>query len=107
MADIIMSVKRPVGDDDNLAEIAKVSFGERGRLALLSANPAFQSVLENVLSAVNAQEELRIKVPPPPEAEPMSVHRASIKRDDPDLLDAMREYMEQKYDLHLSQDGEP
>src|SRR6266446_2916758 len=106
MADITLSVKRPTGDDGDLTEIGKISFGERGNLTLLSAGPGFQSALENILAAVNAQEELRIKVPPPPEAEAMSLFRRSVKRDEPDLLQAMCDYMEQKYDLYLSQDAE-
>src|SRR5262245_56153481 len=103
-AEITLSIKRPSGEDDELTEIGKVSFGAHGELTLLSANTGFQSALENVLRAVNAETELRIKVPPPPEAAPLSLFRRTVKRDEPDLLEAMCDYMEQKYDLFLAQE---
>jgi len=102
--EITLIVKRP-DDEDDLVEIGKVAFGERGKLTLLSASAAFRSALESVIAAVNEQDELRIKVPPPPEAEPMSVFRRTVTRDEPDLLEAMCDYTEQKYNLHLVQES--
>lgn len=99
--EIVLTVQR-LEDDDTVTDIGKLSFGDHGKLTVISAEAAFKSVLETIVSTVNAQEELRIKVPPPPDAEPGSLYRRSATRDDADLLDVMREYLDQKYGLILN-----
>jgi hypothetical protein len=87
--------------DDTLREVGRVAFAERGQLMLLSALPDYRALLERILEAVNGQETLTIKVPPPAGEEPGSVFSATVRRNDPKLLDAVQDHLEQQYDLHL------
>lgn len=76
-----------------------------GRLRLLESDPAYTAALEGVVEAVNGQEALRVKVPPPPEAEERGVWWSTITRDHPDdLVDSLPPYFEQKYNLLLTPD---
>jgi hypothetical protein len=45
---------------------------------------------------------LRVKSPAPPEADPTGIVWRSVERDDPELLKALGEYLEQKYELYLA-----
>jgi hypothetical protein len=94
-------VLRREGDDD-LREIGKVSVGDGGRLTLVGASGPFRGPLRDIIDAVNGLEEIRIKVPPPRGAEPGALYRRSVTRSEPDLLDALGAYLEQKYDLLLA-----
>ena len=49
-------------------------------------------------------EELSIKVPPPRGEKPFGVYYLTVARTAPDLLDMMRQYLEQAYDLLLEED---
>src|SRR5262245_49251430 len=89
------------GADDALREVGRIGFGPRGHLTLLSARPGYYDILERVLQAVNVQETLTIKVPPPAGGNPGSVFVATVRRDDPELLSVVRDYLEQQYDLHV------
>lgn len=84
--------------------IGRLGCDGNGRLHLLEADPAYTAALGSVLEAVNGQEALRVKVPPPPEAEEGGVWWSTITRDDPDLLDSLPPYFEQKYNLLLTPD---
>lgn len=88
-------------DDDSLREIGQVTVGDAGRMTLVDASGAFRLPLQDIVDTVNALDELRIKVPPPPGAAPGSLFRRSFARSEPDVLDALREYLDQKYDLVL------
>jgi len=101
-ADVIFKVQRRDPDDESLTEIGKLAFGAQGQLTLLSAEPAFQLPLANIVATVNGQEALRVKTAPPPEAEPTSLVWRTVQRDDPDLLEYFVEFMEQKYALYLT-----
>lgn len=84
--------------------IGKVAIGQRGRIALLEADAGYAEALRGVIDGVNSLDELRIKTAPPPEAEPGALYRRNVSRDDPDLLDALGEFLEQKYDLRIVQE---
>jgi hypothetical protein len=92
-------------DDDSLHPLGRVAQGARGQLTLLSASPGYEGPLRNILAAVNAQEQLRVKVPPPPGSEPYALHVRTVTRDDADLADALKDYLEQKYGLVLADDA--
>ena len=83
-------------------DIGAVSYGPGGHLEVVSADPKYRTFLANVVATVNATDELSIKVPPPPDAEPYSVYFRIVDRTAPDLLDVMRTYLERDYDLLLA-----
>jgi len=81
--------------------VGKLAIGERGRIDLLEAADGFEPALRRVIAAVNSLDELRIKAPPPPDADPGALYRRTVTRDDADLTFAIGAFMEQKYDLRL------
>lgn len=81
--------------------IGTIAIGQRGRIDVLDADAGYAEALRGVIDGVNALDELRIKTAPPPEAEPGALYRRNVSRDDPDLLDAIGEFLEQKYDLRI------
>lgn len=88
--------------DDSLYPIGKVMLGPRGELTLTSAGEGFEEPLQNILQAVNSLDEFRIKVPSPPGSEPFSLDAKSVGRDNPDSPSALRDFLEQRYGLVLS-----
>jgi hypothetical protein len=82
-------------------DLGAVSFGPRGELAVVAAEPQLGPYLAGIVEAVNAQAELTIKVPPPEGAEPFSVYFMKVPRTSPKLLERMRLYLEQKHDVIL------
>ena len=101
-AEVILQIQRRNSDDENPTPIGKVSVGERGMLKLVDSDPAFKDALKNIVDAVNGKEKLRVKSPPPPEAHPTAIVWRSVERDDPELLQALSEYLEQKYELFVA-----
>jgi hypothetical protein len=81
--------------------IGRIAIGSRGHVEVLEADEGYAEALRGVIDGVNALDELRIKTAPPPEAEPGALYRRTVSRDDPDLLDALGEFLEQKYDLRI------
>jgi hypothetical protein len=96
-----LRVERYDPASDLSVELGRLSFGPRGVLALVSARPPYERLLAGVVEAVNARDELVLKVPPPPGGKPMGVYHLSVARTAPDLLERMGDYLEQKYDLLL------
>jgi hypothetical protein len=86
-------------------DIGTLRYGRGGHLEVVTADPAFQTYLAEVVDTVNATEELSIKVPPPPDAEPYSVFFRIVDRTAPDLLDVMRTYLERDYGLLLAKES--
>jgi hypothetical protein len=86
-------------------DIGTLSYGQRGHLEVVTADPAYQAYLDEVVTTVNATDELSIKVPPPPDAEPYSVWFRTVDRTAPDLLDVMRTYLERDYGLLLAKES--
>ncbi len=82
-------------------EIGRVQFGQRGQLSLVSAVPEHRRDLEEKIININQQDELRIKVAPPPEAPKFSIYVSAVNRDDPELLDVVIAYMRQSHGLEL------
>ena len=82
-------------------ELGTLDYGPRGQLAVASARPGYQRLLDDIVKGVNAREEIVIKVPPPPGGKPLGIYHLSVDRGAPNLLDRMMEYFEQKYDLLL------
>ncbi len=104
--------KRPVFraalvDDETEEEtpLGRVAVGDAGALILLEAVPGQEDFLANLLRDINAKEAFRLKVPPPPEAEPFEVYGQLTRRTDPDILDAVRNYLETYYDVVLTPEG--
>jgi hypothetical protein len=94
-------VRRIDPTDDLPIDVGTVTFGARGELAVVAAEPQHEKFLADVIEAVNAKEVLRIKVPPPPEAEQFSIYSQTVARTAPDLLDVMRTYLQQRFELAL------
>jgi hypothetical protein len=86
-------------------DIGTVTFGPQGELAVVAAEPNLEKFLGTIVEEVNAKKELRIKVPPPAGAKPFSTYKMTVARTAPDLLDVMRTYLQQKYDLVLVEEG--
>jgi hypothetical protein len=82
-------------------DLGTVTFGPKGELGIVSAKPNFADYLNNIVTTVNGKKELSIKVPPPQGAEPLSVYFLVVGRTASDLLDMMRQYLEQTYDILL------
>ena len=82
-------------------ELGTLTYGPRGQLAVASARPGYEHLLDDIVKGVNAREEIVIKVPPPPGGKPLGIYHLAVDRGAPDLLDRMMEYFEQKYDLML------
>ena len=96
---------RRIDREDDLGvqiDVGTVTFGAEGELAVVAAEPHLVKFLGDVVEAVNAKKELRIKVPPPADAKPFSIYSLTVARSAPDLLDIMRTYLEQKFDLVLA-----
>jgi hypothetical protein len=86
-------------------DIGTLSYGEGGHLEVVTADPDYQTYLAEVVDTVNGTDELSIKVPPPPDAEPYSVWFRTVDRTAPDLLDVMRTYLERDYGLLLAKES--
>jgi hypothetical protein len=105
--EVILQIQRRNTEDESPTAIGKVSVGERGKLTLVDCDPAFAAAIKNVVEAVNGKDKLRVKSPPPPEADPTGIVWRSVERDDPELLEALGEYLRQKYDLYLVPEKAP
>ena len=64
-APLTLRVQRLDRDLDLPIDVGTVTFGPQGELAVVSTEPFFDEYLGNIVNAVNAKKELRIKVPPP------------------------------------------
>lgn len=93
--------------DGAATRIGRLAIGARGMLAVVEADPLFAEPLRSVVDAVNAQESLRIKAPPPPNEAEGGIAHDTVLRDDPQAGFAVRELMEQKYDLRMVAAGAP
>ena len=98
---LTFKVQRLDRDDDLRIDLGTVAFGAQGKLAVVAAQPKLEQYLADVVEAVNGKKELNIKVPPPKGAPDFSVCFKMVARTAPDLLDRMRQYLEQNYDLVL------
>ncbi len=81
--------------------VGRLSVGPAGQMTLAQADEDYDSSLRNIIALVNGLETLRIKVPVP-DSEPGGITFQDVRRDDPDLTTALQQYLEQKYDLHLT-----
>ncbi len=102
---LTLRVQRRDWATDLRVDLGTVTFGPQGQLAVVSARPNFEKYLSNLVAEVNAKNELSIKVPPPEGGRPMGVYFMTVARTAPDLLDMMRQFLEQKYDLLLVDDN--
>jgi hypothetical protein len=98
---LTLRVQRLDRRNDLKVDLGSVTFGPQGQLAVVAAKPNFEAYLANIVETVNAKKELNIKVPPSEGAKPFSICFLTVARTAPDLLDMMRQYLEQKYDLLL------
>jgi hypothetical protein len=85
-------------------DLGTVSFGPQGELALVAAQPHFDGYLTKVIEAVNARPTLSVKTPPPAGGPAHGIAYVTVERTAPDLLDWMRKFLEQKYDLLLTEE---
>jgi hypothetical protein len=90
--------------DSRPIDVGAVTFGPRGELALVSARPNFDGFLAKLIETVNARPTLSVKAPPAEGAPPHSIYYVTVERTAPDLLDWMRRFLEQKYDLLLTEE---
>jgi hypothetical protein len=84
-------------------DLGTVTFGPQGELALVSAQTNFDGFLTKVIEAVNARPTLSVKSPPPEGGQPHAIYYVTVERTAPDLLDWMRKFLEQNYDLLLTE----
>ncbi len=103
-APLTLRVQRIDREDGLHIDVGTISFGPEGQLAVVAAEPHFDDYLAEVVNTVNAKKELRIKVPPPKGAQPYSIYTLSVTRAAPDLLDMMKQYLEQKFDLVVAEE---
>lgn len=89
--------------DDSLLPIGTATVASDGRLALVSAATGAEDSLGRVFEAVNALALVPVKVPPPPGAEPYSIHLDEIARDAPGIAEAVRAHLEQSHGLVLAE----
>lgn len=91
---------------DSTGQIGKIAVGAEGMIRLVEADPLFEPILDDIVTAVNNQPDFRIKVPPPPDAAQGGVWWQNVTRDDADLVDALCQYIEQKFALYCIADNE-
>src|SRR5437868_13075515 len=92
---------------DVRVDLGTVTFGAEGLLTVAAAaHPQFANYLTSLVEMVNAKPEISIKAPPPEGAKPHSVYFLTVARTAPDLLDMMRQYFEQKFDILLVEPAE-
>ena len=101
----VYGVQRIDGRGGQTFDIGTLSYGQGGHLEVMTADPAYQAYLAEVVNTVNATDELSIKVPPPADTEPYSVYFRIVDRTAPDLLDVMRTYLERDYGLLLAKES--
>jgi hypothetical protein len=89
---------------DLRVDLGTLSVGPEGQLAVVSARPNYEQYLANIVETVNGKEQLSIKVPPPAGGTRYGIYTVTVDRTAPDLLERMREFLEQKYDLLLVDD---
>ena len=94
-------VQRWDRNNDVTVDLGTVTFGPRGELRIVDVRDNYNEYLSQVVESVNSQDELSIKVPPPPDAKPYGIYYLTVSRTAPDLLDTMCKHLEQKYDLLL------
>ncbi len=99
---LTLRVQRADPEIDVTVDLGTVTFGPQGQLAVTTARPNFEAFLAKVVADTNNRKELSIKIPPPKGAQP-GVYALTVPRTAPDLLDIMRQYFEQTYDLHLEE----
>jgi len=99
-----LRVQRRNRQDGPPIDVGTVTFGPLGELALASARPHFDGFLATMIEAVNARPTLSVKSPPPEGSPPHSIYYVTVERTAPDLLDWMRKFLEQKYDLLLTEE---
>jgi hypothetical protein len=94
-------VQRIDREHDLRVELGTVTVGPQGEIAVIAARPKMEHYLSDLVARVNAKPVWTIKVPPPPGAEPFSLHMLTVDRSSPNLLERLRQYLEQKHDVLL------
>jgi hypothetical protein len=100
-APLTLRVQRLDRDRDLTIDLGTVTIGPQGHLTVAAAEAPFKEYLAGVVETVNAQKEIHIKVPPPADGRPNGIYYLLVARTSPDLLEMMRQYLEEKYDLLL------
>ena len=62
-------------DDDRWTTIGRVTYGDRGVLSLVDAEPVYRDYVEELVGTVNALDRIKIKSPRPPAASPAASTR--------------------------------
>jgi hypothetical protein len=89
------------GDDQaDAPPMGRLAIDDGGQITLLYADEDYEMPLRAIIEGVNELDVLRIKMPSE-SGIPAAITFQNISRDDPDLTDAILEFMKQKYDLLL------
>jgi|SRR5512137_553124 hypothetical protein len=87
--------------DDSLYRVGVATLSPQGKLTIVSAEQGFERPLQAMFDTVNAQEEVRIKVPAPPGSGSYGLHARTATRDSPDIAAVVKEHLAQRHGLHL------
>lgn len=101
-APLTLRAQRVDREFDLTTDLGTVSFGPRGELGVLNAKPNCEEFLKNLVATVNAKANLRIKIPPPEGGKSDGIYFLTVARTAPDLLEMMRQYLEQKYNVRIT-----
>lgn len=96
-------------DEETGAEttLGRVTVNDAAELALVETAPGHEAFLTGLISDINAKGAFRLKALPPPEAEQFELYGQVVSRSDPNVVDALREYLETYYDVQLTPEGPP
>jgi len=98
---LTLRVQRVDPQLDLSIDLGTVTFGPGGELGVVAAEPNCEGFLSALVETVNAKPNLRIKVPPPAGGRAEGVYFLTVARTAPDLLEMMRQYLQQKYNVLL------
>ena len=68
----------------------------------VSAEPAFQKMLDMTAREVNEMQGVHVEAQPPADAEDHAVYTRLVGRDDPAFIDALREHLRTYHNLDLT-----
>ncbi len=76
-----------------------LAIGPECRLRLVAAEPEFADLLELAVESLNDSDSFMIRAPQPPDAEPLTLHKRTVERTDPDAEAAVLEKLRKEYGL--------
>jgi hypothetical protein len=87
-------------DRDFAPPVGRMTIDEHGKLKLLDADPAYTEILRDIIASVNEQPAIHVKRSIAGD-DVDGITFVDVARDDDDIVRAIVEHFEQKYDLRV------